>query len=171
MVNTELINKIFNNTISSVIKDIDEKYIQEITIGYKDYLNRLYSNFDRKGLTEEKLEEVFTKLEKTAWESSNSKIKLSRLLKDEAFSKIKFISNTGYEYAMHMLENKNKSNDALPVITEEVCNKSISMMSELLPNVREFNVESAKMYVSEGTLDYIYASENTEFYSFRIGKM
>ncbi len=171
MENSELINKIFDNTISSVMKDIDEKYREEVIIEYKDYLNGLYSNFDRKGLTQEKLEEVFTKLEKSVWESSNVKTKLSRLLKDDVFSRIRSISNTGYEYAMHMLENKNKSNDALPVITEEVCNKSISMMSELLPKVREFNVESAKMYVSEGTLDYIYASENTEFYSFRIGKM
>ncbi len=169
----ELINKIFNNTISNVLLNIDEKYIEEITIAYKDYLNRLYSNFDDKGLTDDKLEEVFTKLENSAWTISNQGTKLSILLKDEAFNSIKSISNAGYKYALQMLENKSNSNnkEVLPVISKEISDKNINMMTELLSNVREFNVELANNIVSEGIVDYKFASGQTKYMSLRIGRI
>lgn len=173
MNNEKLISEIYNQTINDILNGIDEKYKSELCMAYINYLKRIYLNFDLE-LGNKKIDElvsVFVNLEKSKWKDANKDSKLSELLHDQAFENIKNISNTGYKYAEEMLSKK-IFNDAIePVIEKEKAKENIDKLNKYCDQVRNFNKQLATYYVSEGSMDFMYASGITENMSLRIGRM
>ena len=176
MNNKKLILEIYNKTINDILIGIDGKYKEELCLAYIEYLKKKYLNFDL-DLGNKKPEELislFVDLEKSKWKDTNVDAKLSELLSDSAFENIKHISNTGYKYAKSMLDKKFESGVEMllqPVITEEKAQQSIEMLNTYYEQVRDFNKKIATYYVSEGSIDFQYASGITENMSLRIGRI
>jgi len=176
MNNDKLILEIYNNTINDILVGIEEKYKEELCLAYLEYLKKNYLNFDL-DLSNNKPEEIvslFVELEKSKWQDINTDAKLSELLTDPAFENIKYISNTGYKYAKLMLDKKFEARSEVAlhsVIDEEKAKESIDMLNTYYEQVREFNKQIANYYVSEGSIDFQYASGITENMSLRIGRM
>ena len=117
---------------------------------------------------------MFADLEKSKWHDVDSDAKLSELLSDPAFDNIKYISNTGFKYAESMLSKKFETGAEIivqPVIEKEKALESIEMLNNNYEQVREFNKMMANYFISEGSLDFQYASGITEHMSLRIGDL
>lgn len=176
MNNEKLILEIYNQTINSILIGVDAKYKDELCLAYIEYLKKIYLNFDLK-LGNKKTEElvsIFVDLEKSKWQDTNADAKLSELLNDPAFENIKYISNTGYKYAKSMINKKFGAGvETLlqPVIEESKAKESIEMLNTYCEQVRDFNKTIATYYVSEGIIDFLYASGITENTSLRIGRI
>lgn len=175
MNNEKLVLEIYNKTINEVLKGIDEKYYEELRSAYMEYLKRNYLSFDlnKNNKKPEEIAVLFTQLENSKWINSKPGLKLSELLRDPAFENIKYISNMGYKYAREMLDMKFKAGNAplQPVIDEEKAKESIEMLNNNYEQVREFNKMMANYFISEGSLDFQYASGITEHMSLRIGDL
>ena len=161
----EIIKKIYKNTISTVLENIDSEVVNDLCAAYYEYLLRNYSNFDTKGKNEEEVITIFSQLEKSKWSNMNSGMKKSELLKDEAFEHIKYISGMGLKYAQERVVKNSVVLDA------ETADKYIDLLNEYLPKVQKFNVFIAQNYVSEGIMDLQFASGKTNDMSLRIGRM
>ena len=176
MNNEKLILEIYNKTINNILIGIDVKYKDELCLAYMEYLKKNYLNFDLDlgNKKPEELVSLFVDLEKSKWQDTNTDAKLSELLSDPAFENIKYISNTGYKYAKSMLDKKFETSVEIllqPVIEEEKAQESIEMLNTYYEQVRDFNKRMATYYVSEGSIDFQYASGITENMSLRIGRI
>lgn len=176
MNNEKLILEIYNKTINDILIGIEEIYKEELCLAYIDYLKKNYLNFDLNldNKKPEELVKLFIDLEKSKWQDMNREAKLSELLKDPAFENIKYISNTGYKYAKSMLDKKFETGvDVVlqPVIDEQRAQESIDMLNRYFEQVRDFNKNIANYYISEGSIDFQYASGITENMSLRIGRI
>ncbi len=174
MNNEKMVEEIYNKTINDVLNGIDYKYSDELCLAYKGYLKNNYLNFDLSigGKKPEELAILFADLEKSKWHDLDSDAKLSELLSDPAFDNIKYISNTGFKYAESMLSKKFETGAEIivqPVIEKEKALESIEMLNRCYEQVRDFNKDIANYYVSEGIIDFQYASGITENMSLRIG--
>lgn len=176
MNNEKLILEIYNKTVNDILIGIDEKYKKELCLAYVEYLKKKYLNFDLNlgNKKPEELVNLFVDLEKSKWQETNVDAKLSELLSDPAFENIKYISNTGYKYAKSMIDKKFESDTEIllqPVIEKEKAQESIELLNTYYAQVRDFNKQIAIYYVSEGSIDFQYASGITENMSLRIGRI
>jgi len=172
----KLILEIYNRTINDILIGIAEKYKEELCLSYIEYLKKNYLNFDfdLDNNHPDELVSLFVELEKSKWQDITVEEKLSELLSDPAFDNIKYISNTGYKYAKSLLDKKFEASSVeflQPEIDQEKAQESIEMLNKYYEHVREFNRQIANYYVSEGSIDFQYASGITENMSMRIGRI
>lgn len=176
MNNEKLILEVYNKTINNILNSVSEKYKNELSLAYMDYLKRIYLSFDfeLENNQSEELIKTLVNFEISKWKDVSESSILSELLNDQAFENIKYISNTGYKYAMLMLDKKSFNNDNTllqPVIEKEKALESIELLNSYYEQVRDFNKTIANYYVSEGSIDFQYASGITENMSLRIGRL
>lgn len=157
---------IYENSKEILLKGFDDsKEQEEILYFYKEYLDKLYSS-NVKNIDEyEKLKDRFLKLEISKWSSIPKGVKQGLLIRDEFLNRLGYLSDLGLKYAISKL--KGESID----LTEEQAKKYISDMKLLVDKVRDFNSDLAKTYLSEGILDFMYASGLTNNKSLRVGRM
>lgn len=174
MEQNELINLIYNRTINIILNGIEEQYKDEIKIAYKDYVDKKYSSYNLEGVKKEDVYKFFVDLEVSKWEDISIGNKLSELLKDEALENIRYISNIGFEYAEARINQRKPgdNNSYLPATLDETISaQNIDILNNLLSKVRSFNQNLANSFVSEGIIDFKYASGKTENTSLRIGRI
>ena len=174
MNNEKMISEIYNKTINDILIGIDDKYKEELSLAYMEYLKKNYLNFDMSlgNKKPEDLVRIFSNLESSKWGDTHGDAKLSEMLSDPAFENIKYISNTGYKYAESRINKKfGNSTDIPPVIDVEKAQESIEMLNKYYEQVRDFNKTIATYYVSEGSIDFQFASGMTENMSMRIGRL
>jgi len=157
------IEQIYSKTISEVLKDIPDKYEEEIKKSYKNCLNEKYYNVDFDIENIDEILDRLVKLEVSLYKNMNYMTKLSYLIKDMAFEKIGFISNLGYENAQKRIKQN-------IIMNELEANSYIKLMNEQLHFVKEFNIMLAKNYISEGTVDFLYACGTSNDTSLRLGR-
>ena len=88
--------------------------------------------------------------------------KKSELLEDEAFEEIRKISSEIYENARNKIDGKREKSK---IDTEA----EIEKMNKLLENVKGYNQEQAKKFISEAIVDSRYiTSGNEDILSFRL---
>ena len=73
------------------------------------------------------------------------------------------ITSEGYKGAVERLNNN-------VLMSVEIAEKYINRINELLPLVQEYNKQLASWYVSEGSMDLLYACGKTDNTSLRIGR-
>ena len=162
--NTEsFINKIYDNMISVVLKNIEAEYVDVISKAYYDRLLRIFSGFSIDSSHFDSGLENAIKLEMISWENVDSNMKKHLLLKDVIYEQIEQISLEGLKCAEQRFKNQH-------VIEKEYCNKQIQVMNELTSKLLEFNKEIAKRIIADGTIDYLYASCQSDKMSGRLGR-
>lgn len=167
MNNNSLIKNIYNKISFLIIKNVNEKFHNEILKSYLDYLIECYSEYEFEENNMDLYLDAFIELEISKWEDLSEEEKLILLLKDEALEKIQKISSNGYDHAINKITNS-ESDGTLDI---NVANTYIKNLEELLPLVREHNAALAANLVSEGILDYLFASTDTNNTSLRIGRL
>ena len=159
----EVIKKAYNLLVNDIIKDIPDIYKEEISKNYLDYLYKMYSNKEVSTNNTEKLLKTILRIEKIRWEKCDSIYILQWFKDDKSFNIINSTSKDGFKLAILSLQNNDKA-----IISLENANKNINILINELNNVLEFNKHEAKHLVSEGILDFKYASGNNEVMSFRL---
>lgn len=165
-----LITSIYNNTINVLLEGISDENKKELIYGYKEYLVRVYRNYYNSKYPVTELIKLFSNLEISKWKNATPDERMIYFLKDQALDEVRRISYDGYKYALKRIStvhpggNQTESPITLDVMT---ANKSIEMLKEYLPKIRSFNKNIAIQYVSEGSIDFLYASGQTDCLSFR----
>lgn len=161
----DVIKKVLDRMIPVVCEGIEEKDIDDIKESYIKKITDRYSNIDvRLKLNDyDKILKIICDMEYKEWSKLSPNMKKSLLIFDLALNKIIDISNTGLELARKKIENN-------AVITEEYAEEQIKKMNEFLGEVREENKIVAMNYISEGTVDFTFATGKTEYMSLRIGR-
>lgn len=167
MNNNSLIKNIYDKISVLIIRNVNEKFHNELLKSYLDYLIECYSKYEFEENNIDLYLNAFIELEISKWEDLSEEEKLILLLKDESLEKIRELSGRGYDYAINKITNS-ESNGNLDINT---ANTYIKNLEELLPLVREHNAALAANLVSEGILDYLFASTDTNNTSLRIGRL
>ena len=152
----DLINFIYDNTISEVLKDIPEEEKKKISDSYKSYLSEMYEDVEINLDNLEQLKAMFTRLELSSWQKKNAEQKRETLYYDEYFDKLFGISGIAFEEAK--IRN----------LTKEQVMDYLNKMKEYFDKVASYNKKVAEDYLSEASLDFMYAIGESDDKSFRI---
>lgn len=159
----EIINQIYQSMLNTILHGVSEDDKEEIS---NNYLLYLHNRYDKNTVTKDNKSELLNALlkrEKIIWGYRSFYTKINMLKKDNAFSTISKLSNDAFKLAVRRLENP----DTFP-ISEEDAKKNIDEMIANLDNVSKYNSTIASELVSEGILDYYYASSDTNDTSLRL---
>ena len=163
MLTEEGIKKAYSLLVNDITKNIPDVDKEEVSINYLDYLYKMYYNEQvNKNDIEIALKTVL-RIEKIKWEKCNYIYILQRFKKDESFNTISSISKDGFKLASLSIQNNNEV-----TISLKEANQNIDVLINELKKVLDFNRKEAKRLVSEGILDFKYASGNNEVMSFRL---
>lgn len=158
----EVINKIYNNLINVILKDIEKDYQEIVKSNYLKYLNEQY--FEKyKDSNLDNLLEKLIKFETIKWEDKTKDMKLNLLIEDPALNNLSHIASRAFQYA-----NNRKETESL--IDEDIANALITEMKELLVKVAEFNTSLANWYFSESLVELNYACGKSDNTSLRMGR-
>lgn len=159
----KFINTIYEKTKDIVLKDIKDEDKNEIANGYLNYLYELYS---KKTIAYEKYDRflnIVLDTEIRKWQGISSERKMQYLMHDNSLDVIYSISGKAYELAKEKYEKSLEY-----TVNKEEIEKDINTLINELKNVREFNKDIAKKFVSESIVDFEYASGNNKIISFRL---
>jgi len=161
-----VIKMIYEKVKDVLLLNVEERYKEEMARKYLDYLYKTYSstNFDDYEL--DKVINFIVKAETNQWENVPVSYKLRRFIDDKNYEKVQIISNKGYVFAKEKIEK-----GASSIISKKEANDNCELLINLLPLVKDFNKQEAKQLVSEGILDFHYASSNVDIISLRIGHL
>ena len=167
----QFINGIYNNCIDMVLENFDESMRKNISLAYKRFLLNKYKITLKPEDDIKRIINIFTKIEIKRWKEKTLDEKLSILFEDEFLNKLREISNIGFEYAQRKLDFNIFNQEYTPEISPEQADDYINKMEELFEKVQPYNKDEATMYLSEGTVDFKYASNTTEYMSLRTAQM
>lgn len=166
------INSLYLNNIEIVLKDFTNEEYEDIKKAYYSYLTDSYSDIIKKSNKSiDEMIRIFSEVERKDWEKESKESKQRILLKDQAFENLGYLSDNALKHAMERLKCEIKNIDYNPKITKEQAYNYIKMMEEEASKVKAYNFNIAKTYLSEGTVDYLYASGISDNYSLRVGRM
>ena len=161
-----LSNYIFENSKEEIIKGFsDLKEQNEILFFYRKYLNRIYASTVRNEFDFEKYKDKFLKYELSKWVDVSKSQKQSLLIEDEFLDRLGYLSDLGLKYAIAKIKGEPYS------MTPVQARKYISEMNLLVNKVLGFNSNLAQTYLSEGTIDFMYASGLSDKMSLRVGRI
>lgn len=162
MIIDKIINKAHSILINGILSGISETDKEEVS---NNYLNHLFSQYSKKEATKENARDILKGIiirENKIWGNMDAITRLKLLKRDKSYDKISEISEQGFTLASLRLE------DSSNTISSFEAEKNIDILIGELNNVNDYNLEDAKTLVSEGILDYKYASGNDELMSFRL---
>ena len=159
----EFIDYIFNENINYVLKDFNDKEIDEIKTSYRDYLEFQYGNVVNESNID-KAKIVFLKMEKDKFENADKIKKQIILLKDVALDEVRYFS----DYARIYAEERRDNNRI--IITGNQALSYIKQMEELVKHVRKFNMELANNLLEDSILDFNYAAGLSDNMSLRCAR-
>ena len=164
-----LIDKTINTTyeilINSILNGVPDIDKEEVSNNYLNYLFSRYSDLTISEENEKKYLELIIEREKRMWENRDLIYKLQKLKKDKSYDIISEISEQGFMLAYSRLQGNGNT------ITKEEAEKKIDILISEVDKVFDYNLEDAKMLVSEGIIDYKFASGNDALMSFRLHDM
>ena len=167
----EFIERIYNNTIATILNGFSIEEQEEIKEGYKKYLETQYSVTYEAVLDNiEKAIAIFSDVENKLWINKSKEEKQSYFIEDKALDSLKELSGIALKYAVDRLTSE-KNNTTYEGINMDEMNKSIDEMKIKAEQVKQFNADYAMSLLSEGILDYNYAAKNSDNMSFRVSHM
>lgn len=155
-----VVNQIYQKIFNTVVEGFDDS---EKSLASIEYLNNLKNKYLELGPITEKYFERILMLEYNEWKELSLDVRKHLLLKDNALEEIMNLTGEGYRCAIERLED-NK------LMLIENAEKYIKRIEELYPLVKDYNKELAEYYISEGNMDFKYASGQTDCTSLRIGR-
>lgn len=161
----DVIKKVFDEMIFTVCMGIDEEDWPVIREEYHKLLIRRYSETDveLKLNDYDKVYKIVYNIEYKRWTNLSPFIKKNLLIVDNALNNVMCISNLGFDFALKRLKD-----DSL--ISAEEADTQINKMNEIYKNVRKENKFTADKYISEGTIDLLFASNQTDAMSLRLSR-
>lgn len=156
MSNENLIKKIFDKTILTVLSNISDNYHDEVIRTYNNYLIKHYEKYNS---SNSNIINAFVELEISKWKDIDESAKLSLLLDDKAMDKIREIASLGFDYAKKRFEyeRNNFNNESIISIDVKKANENIDELNNLIKEVREFNSVVASKIVTDAIMDFQYA--------------
>jgi hypothetical protein len=161
--NDGFIQAIYDSMIEIVMNGMDKNDRELIEKKYREILNNRYSELDINASNYDKLYNLFLRRETREWTDFSLNERKNIFIGDPALEEIISLSNQAFEYAWERLTNSS-------VIPVKVCNDSIKRMNELSSQVKDFNKKLSLWYLSEGGVDFTYASGMSENTSLRLGR-
>lgn len=151
-----IINTAYKNLIIGILNGVPDADKEEVS---NNYLNYLFSRYSDLEVTEENakrcLASIFKK-ENRMWGDQDLNYRLQKLKTDKSFDIISKISEQGFSLAKQKLENGSNA------ISKEDAEKNIDILISELSKVMDYNAEEARELVSEGILDYDFASGSAD---------
>ncbi len=165
MVRNEMIEKIYNNLINKFQNNIPETEKEELSKLLKREIegevNKITEPIDEK--EKEFIITFITSYEKDLCNSS-LEYKKAKLIKDEQYEQINYLSLNAYALA------RKKLNDNETISVDEA-NEKLKLLENALNLVQDFNKPQAQTEVSEAILDLKYASgQVADIFSLRMGR-
>jgi len=159
---TDVIKKVYDEMIFTVCLGIEEEYHPLIEQNYFNILMRRYSETDvRLKLNDySKVYTIVRNIEYKSWVSLSPSAKKFLLIDDPALNEILCISNHGSSLAIQRAKDGSR-------ISTEQANAMIQKMHELYASVHAENRFTAEKHISEGTVDLMFASGQTNGVSLR----
>ena len=167
----QILTNVYNNMINSILSKFSRGEHEEIKKMYKKYLESSYGPAIEEGDEVEKTSNTFTKLEEISWEDANKNDIRRGITVDEALSKLGQLSSQAEKYAQFRLGATISGQEYIPQIDIEKAKQILAEMTKLFDQVKPFNKEIAKNYLSEGSVDLAYATQQTDNMSLRIGRL
>lgn len=167
----QLINGIYNNCINTVLENIDESLREKISLEYKKHLLNDYEDILEPDDDINMMISICTQMEIKRWQKKTADEKLSILFEDKFFNKLIEISNIGFKHAQRKIGYLISNKEYNPDISQEQADDYINKMNDLFEQVQPYNKDEATIYLSEGTLDFGYASNMTDNMSLRAARM
>lgn len=162
---------LYTNLLPIIIKDFESNDIEIVKQQYYTILKNRYLNIEenlkKANIQFYNFEEIYETLyekEYNEWINLPLSMKKHYLLKDNALIEINNIANQAYKYAQNRLNNN-------IIINKELANQYIEKLHELSKLVKDYNKELANWHISEGTMDLMYSSGQTDNMSLRIGRL
>lgn len=161
----DVIKNVYEKMISIVCMGIDEKDHPLIREEYQNLLVERYKESDSrlKNIDYDKLYKVIYNIEYKRWNNLSPMIKKNLLINDTVLDEVICLSNLGFECARKRLEEN-------VVVEVDYANNMINKMNEMCEKVRDENKYTAERYVSEGTVDFLFASGQVDGMSMRMGR-
>ncbi len=157
--------EIYNETIDSVLEGIEPEEQEKVSQLYYQYLLKRYSTMKFDEYEYEEKIDRYLPSEKRAWEKRDpqdkKQILLENVIEDKA---LKEIFKLQFE-ATKAVANKDRRHRDLSV---EEADEYIRKMTELLKEVKDFNMEEAIKVVEETKSNFLYASNRFDFPTFKI---
>lgn len=157
--NDDKIKKIYQKLINLIL---DGFSADERNIACQEYYNILINRYSSIDIDENKFIKII-EIEYNEWKDLGLGARKHILLKDNVLKEIVNLTGQGYKWAEERVNNNS-------LVSVEIAEKYINRINQLLPLVQEYNKELANWYVSEGTMDLLYACGKTDNTSLRIGR-
>lgn len=159
-----IITEIYNNMIKIILSDIEANYHKVVCQKYMEILVNRYSNIVFDETSTEKVYNCLYKIEYDEWSLMTSAMKKHIFISDDSLKKIIDLASVAFKCAKDKLDNS-------VIISKEFADKNIEELNELYNNVEEFNKNLAMWYISKATVDFDYASNQTEAMSSEISHL
>ena len=136
----EKLSIIYEKCLPIYLKDIDEKYHEEVKECYYNYISKSYHDLLLEDIEDDDIErgvKIYIKIEEDSWKDKGPDDKLCLLIRDEYLTKIEEMHGKIIQ-AVHETVKTGK------ILTDEEGYRNFFRKSiEYLPKVREFNKELA----------------------------
>ena len=157
----EFINKVFEIIKDSLFKDIDLKYHDSMEQQYKYILKKSWENINLDLKAMDKNVSMVANMEKKKLINTSAVYRLQLYAIDSSFNELDKLSCLAYKYATA------RYNDEF-ILSEEDATQNIALMVKYIDDVYDFNKEYANHLLSEGIVDYNYASGMSNDISLRL---
>ena len=169
--NELLINGIYKNMIKTIIEGINDSDVKSIMVAYKNYLYENYADTLDNSDDIKQIIVIYSNIERKKWQKKSEREKKSILLKDENLIKLQEISDIAYKHASRKIGCIISGMEYIPSISEEQIISYTNEMKRLFELVKDFNKTTARMYLSEGIIDFEYSLNKTENMSLRTARL
>lgn len=167
----QFFSMIYNGTIKTLISDFSEKEIPEVLQSYQLYIIENYSNVLEPTDNVEKVAKLFIEIENKKWKNKTKEEKQILIMKDPALENLRYLSGIAQKYAQNRLGNELSSGTFIAELSEEQAQNYIKNLEEYTSQVKPYNSLIAQTYLSEGIIDFLYASKLSDNMSLRVGRL
>ncbi len=168
--NELLINGIYNNCLETFLTGIDSNR-EELSVAYKKYLVEMYAETIDETDDINQTIAIFSSIEKKRWSSKSVNEKISMVVNDDALNRLREISSIAQKHAERKLGHLLHGSNYIPTLSEEEKDRYVKEMVELSSKVLPQNQNIATMLLSEGSIDFDYATNLTDDMSLRVSHL
>lgn len=167
----QFLENLYNGTINTFLQGFSDTEKQELLSSYKQYIIDNYTNVLEPDDDVNKVTQLFIDIENKKWLKKTQEEKKIIVVRDQSLDHLQYLSQTAFKYAQVRLGKELTGNSFIPEITEEQAKKYLKEMEECIEKIQPHNLKIARTYLSEGSIDFLYAANLTNNMSLRVGRM
>ncbi len=162
----EIYDKIYEKVKVELLKDLPEKYVENVVSGYYKKLVIAENLIEDFQMPIAKFIDVYAATELEDLSSMNLEDKLRKYCHDSAIAAMRFISGSALKYAEKRIDSENKDIS----VSQQEADELITKVTQLSKTVEYFNENEVPLLLSETINDLLYASGQSENLSFRLNR-